>query len=66
VTVERLMAGQAFHRTVQSAFLAGLAGASGFRERQIITSLQQLRLAATAARRMAVGRDGKAASRYKP
>jgi hypothetical protein len=34
VAVERLMAGQAFHRTVQSAFLAGLAGASGFRERQ--------------------------------
>ncbi len=32
--VERLTAGQAFHRTVQSAFLAGLAGASGFRERQ--------------------------------
>jgi hypothetical protein len=34
VAVERLTAGQAFHRTVQSAFLAGLAGASGFRERQ--------------------------------
>jgi hypothetical protein len=34
VGVERLTAGQAFHRTVQSAFLAGLAGASGFRERQ--------------------------------
>ena len=32
--VERLTAGQALHRTVQSAFLAGLAGASGFRERQ--------------------------------
>ena len=32
--VERLTAGQAFHRTVQSAFLTGLAGASGFRERQ--------------------------------
>jgi hypothetical protein len=31
--VERLTAGQAFHRTVQSAFLTGLAGASGFRER---------------------------------
>jgi len=34
VAVERLTAGQAFHRTVQSAFLAGLAGAPGFRERQ--------------------------------
>ena len=34
MAVERLMAGQAFHRTVQSAFRAGLAGASGFRERQ--------------------------------
>ena len=34
MAVERLTAGQAFHRTVQSAFLAGLAGASGFRERQ--------------------------------
>jgi hypothetical protein len=34
VGVERLTAGQAFHRTVQSAFLTGLAGASGFRERQ--------------------------------
>jgi hypothetical protein len=34
VTVERLTAGQAFYRTVQSAFLTGLAGASGFRERQ--------------------------------
>ena len=27
MTVERLTAGQAFHKTVQSAFLAGLAGA---------------------------------------
>ena len=34
VGVERLMAGQAFHRTVQSAFLTGLAGASGFQERR--------------------------------
>jgi hypothetical protein len=34
VTIERLTAGQAFHRTVQSAFLTGLAGASGFAERQ--------------------------------
>jgi hypothetical protein len=34
VGIERLSAGQAFHRTVQSAFLTGLAGASGFRERQ--------------------------------
>jgi len=34
VGVERLKAGQAFHRAVQSAFLTGLAGASGFRERQ--------------------------------
>ena len=34
MAVQRVMAGQAFHRTVQSAFLAGLAGASGFRERQ--------------------------------
>ena len=33
-SVERLAAGQAFHRTVQSAFLNGLAGASGFRERR--------------------------------
>jgi hypothetical protein len=33
VRVERLTAGQAFHRTVQAAFLTGLAGASGFRER---------------------------------
>lgn len=30
--IERLAAGQAFHRTVQSAFLSGLAGASGFAE----------------------------------
>jgi hypothetical protein len=34
VAIERLTAGQAFHKTVQSAFLTGLAGASGFRERQ--------------------------------
>jgi len=34
VTVERLTARQAFHKTVQSAFLAGLAGGLGFRERQ--------------------------------
>ena len=34
MAVERLTAGQAFHRTVQSAFLIGLAGASGSRERQ--------------------------------
>jgi hypothetical protein len=33
-SVERLAAGQAFHQTVQSAFLNGLAGASGFRERR--------------------------------
>jgi hypothetical protein len=33
VAVERLTAGQVFHRTVQSAFLTGLAGASGFKER---------------------------------
>jgi hypothetical protein len=33
VAIERLAAGQAFHKTVQSAFLAGLAGASGFPER---------------------------------
>ena len=32
--IERLAAGQAFHRTVQSAFLAGLVGALGFPERQ--------------------------------
>ena len=29
MTVERLAAGQAVHRTVQSAFLTGLAGTSG-------------------------------------
>jgi hypothetical protein len=29
VAIERLAAGQAFHKTVQSAFLAGLAGATG-------------------------------------
>jgi len=33
VPIERLAAGQAFHRRVQTAFLTGLAGASGFRER---------------------------------
>ena len=33
VPIERLAAGQAFHRRVQAAFLTGLAGASGFRER---------------------------------
>lgn len=32
--IERLAAGQAFHRTVQSAFLSGLAGGSGFAERR--------------------------------
>ncbi len=34
MAIERLVAGQAFHKTVQSAFLAGLAGATGFPERQ--------------------------------
>jgi hypothetical protein len=34
VAVERLTAGQTFHKTVQSAFLTGLVGASGFKERQ--------------------------------
>ena len=34
MAIERLAAGQAFHRTVQSAFLTGLAGASGFSERK--------------------------------
>jgi hypothetical protein len=33
VPIERLAAGQAFHRAVQSAFLSGLAGGSGFKER---------------------------------
>jgi PD-(D/E)XK nuclease superfamily len=33
VTVERLAKGRAFHDTVQSAFLTGLADATGFRER---------------------------------
>jgi hypothetical protein len=33
VPIERLAAGQTFHKTVQSAFLTGLTGASGFRER---------------------------------
>ena len=32
MAVERLTAGQAFHRAVQSAFLTGFAGASGFKE----------------------------------
>lgn len=32
--IERLAAGQAFHRAVQSAFLTGLVGAAGFPERQ--------------------------------
>ena len=31
--IERFAAGQAFHRAVQSAFLSGLAGGSGFKER---------------------------------
>lgn len=34
MTIERLLAGQAFHRSVQTAFLTGLAGASGFKERK--------------------------------
>jgi hypothetical protein len=34
VAIERLTTGQAFHQTVQAAFLTGLAGASGFKERQ--------------------------------
>jgi hypothetical protein len=34
VAIERLTTGQAFHKTVQAAFLTGLAGASGFKERQ--------------------------------
>ena len=34
MVIERLAAGQAFHKTVQSAFLTGLAGAIGFPERQ--------------------------------
>jgi hypothetical protein len=34
VPIERLAAGQAFHRTVQSAFLSGLAGGSGSKERR--------------------------------
>jgi hypothetical protein len=33
VPIERLAAGQAFHRAVQSAFLSGLAGGSGSKER---------------------------------
>ena len=32
--IERLAEGQVFHRTVQSAFLTGLMGASGFKERR--------------------------------
>lgn len=32
--IERLAAGQTFHKTVQSAFLTGLVGASGFKERR--------------------------------
>ena len=34
MAIERLVAGQAFHKVVQSAFLTGLAGAIGFHERQ--------------------------------
>jgi hypothetical protein len=34
VPIEQLAAGQAFHKRVQAAFLTGLAGASGFPERQ--------------------------------
>jgi hypothetical protein len=34
VAIERLLAGQAFQRAVQAAFLTGLAGASGFKERK--------------------------------
>lgn len=33
MAVERLARGRAFHDTVQSAFLADLTGATGFRER---------------------------------
>jgi hypothetical protein len=33
VAVERLVKGRAFHNTVQSAFLTGLADATGFKER---------------------------------
>lgn len=33
VAIERLAAGQAFHKAVQSAFLTGLTGAIGFPER---------------------------------
>ena len=33
MSIERLSAGQAFHQEVQSAFLTGLVGATGFRER---------------------------------
>jgi hypothetical protein len=34
VPVERLAAGQAFHKAVQSAFLTGLGGAAGFPQRR--------------------------------
>lgn len=34
MSIERLAAGQFFHRSVQTAFLSGLAGASGFKERR--------------------------------
>jgi hypothetical protein len=34
VPIERLAAGQAFHRTVQSAFLSGFVGGSGSKERR--------------------------------
>jgi hypothetical protein len=34
VPIERLAAGQAFHRTVQSAFPSGLVGGSGSKERR--------------------------------
>jgi hypothetical protein len=33
VAIERLLLGQVFHKTVQEAFLTGLAGAAGFKER---------------------------------
>lgn len=34
MAIERLTAGQAFHKTMRSGFLTGLAGALGFMERQ--------------------------------
>ena len=34
VPVERLAAGQRFHRAVQAAFLSGPVGGQGFRERR--------------------------------